>query len=158
MLHLNEELKTLGTKLHWICIFMPELYRAVTLRDFLDEKHLIKPTRKLIPPSVFVYGCGVVLLPNLLYTPVDDKIGRLSDLESSVLVHISDWFLTTEDRELLQDSLRLYEPFVLYNPRKDKSYLYGFERHCPQDVDPSTKRSYFFDIFRKSPSLGIEGT
>src|SRR3989344_795168 len=158
MLHLNEELKTLGTKLHWICIFMPELYRAVTLRDFLDEKHLIKPTRKLIPPSVFVYGCGVVLLPNLLYTPVDDKIGRLSDLESSVLVHISDWFLTTEDRELLQDSLRLYEPFVLYNPRKDKSYLYGFERHGPQDVDPSTKRSYFFDIFRKSHSLCIEGT
>lgn len=130
MLHINGEFKKLfPIRWFFVGLLLPELYRAASLDDFLRDKSDLKPTRWGLY-LLELYGKAGIQLPWAWYTPTNNLSGTLSDLTSHIHVDIHpELYQDDEGMELLREGKRLYELFLVYTLRTDKTSLLIFDDH-----------------------------
>mgnify|MGYP000442226827 CR=1 FL=1 len=137
MLHINEEIRRyrgpLNLRLALTGYFIPEIYMATTLADFVNERHLVKPTRKLLPIGVFHYGAAAIFVKNsVTLQGLNSERPELVDLTSSFHVQLS---LAAEKLAFLEEGVRLFEPLIVYHPKHDSARLIDFEERGPASSD-----------------------
>lgn len=129
MIHFNPLLRQqtgltgLSCKFTELC--MPETYMATTLQDFVENRAIIVPTRKLMPPGLLFLNKAVVCIKgSVLYSRVNDYYCTLSDLTSSFLFKL---IFDRERKSYLSEGSSIFEPCVEYSPRDDVAILWDFK-------------------------------
>ena len=136
MIHLNEELKESG--LGFVNFILPECYACTTIGDFLRNKEILVPTKKLFPPAVFHYGDSLISFPSVYFKFKEEKskLGYISDLSHTLEVGI-----TRKIRGELEEGKRLSNPIIAFrhNPYGN-TYLISFSENT------SKKREKRFNL------------
>lgn len=122
-----------------------EQYEATSIRDFLDNLDMIKPTRKFVPGESKYNGFGMVwLLDKARYHTLNETEGSISDLSYEGFIVRLDVelangeTLTEEEIEELVDGATLYNVMLLYNPKDKETFLYqwgGYDEEV-EDREP----------------------
>ena len=138
-------------------LFLPEIYAASSLKDFIENRQKIIPTRKIIPPAVFANGIAIVVITSKLSVRVteDSDVLSLEGIDSSVLLTHNGYPLSDKDfaiRSHLISSLKaqiggqkktdIYFPDLSYNPSTDLASLLAYSLEGPQT--PQSSKHYFF--------------
>ena len=138
MIYYNEAFKQLPGG-PFIDLFVPELYEAVSVRDFLEGRSDVKPTRKFLGPVVVYYNLAGIYLHNVNYRRDEDDSLKLYHLTGNVEVKLhcfhSNRLADYKPRvrnELDPDTLkfgegRLGKVELLYKPSTDELFLIGVE-------------------------------
>ncbi len=134
MLHLNEELDLFLPALSWVNRFIPELYTPVSVNDFVENRHLVKPTKTILPLGVFFYGDALIGFRNVSFRRGAEDTHTLYDMTDEMEIEISPGALETvtthhlTHTELTLPDGRLFKADVLYHPQTDKAYLFAVTR------------------------------
>ncbi|MEK6880967.1 MAG: hypothetical protein AABY22_15210 [Nanoarchaeota archaeon] len=162
MYHWNQFVKESGNlKLRLYEILHPELYVCSSIKDFLDNKQDIKPTKKILRPKLM--GISAITFKNrislnLEQSDDESRVYSLSDLDSKVVLHDLRKYVYPEgspsQRTLIETleeldekgSIKFYGGCVcLYFTSKDKLvFLYGY-REGPESIEGTGKS--LFDFF-----------
>ena len=130
MIDLKESYKNAG--LEWRTIFWPNWYSANTIRDFMENKELIKPTKNLLPLGILFYNSALVQLESpVTFNEVDYGLGRISDLNSSFEFPMEGYFSFLNNANPIEEGNKLYEVIIKYSPKKDEMRIISYETKGP---------------------------
>ena len=124
MIHLNRE-----TPVGYLDPFIPELYIATNIQDFLDNRGDIIPTRRLLPVGMFWNSwAGIFLYNPITFSLKDDNSGIISDFSASLDVLLGKRLnsLSIEEKQQLTGK-RSYEVGLIYGPDNHRTYLSIFK-------------------------------
>ncbi|HIH17212.1 MAG TPA: hypothetical protein HA282_05140 [Nanoarchaeota archaeon] len=114
-------------------VMCPEYYIATTISDFKNDKGNIAPTKRIIPTSDghLYFGRAVIQFPAVDYKDLEEDMGAISDLTSSLEVSLI--FLNRNLKEDLEARPRLILPKMLYDPKEELSFLLDYGREIPEE-------------------------
>ena len=140
MLHINAKIRK--TPFFLVDLFTPELYAATTIDDFLRCREDIKPTKKILPPAIEFYGQAIVGFDSFVYRRLSWDTVELSDLTAYLLVSLERFHKYYPERlSKLKDGMKLYEPYLVYDPKKQSLWLTSlYKTHGPAVRDRNTGR------------------
>lgn len=126
----------------------PEQYEAASIRDFLDNAGIVKPTRKLLPGTSKYNGFGMVWLADRVkYHNLNELEGIVSDLSGELTVRLDPVLgngqrLTNNELKQLVDGATLFQVMLLYNPKSKMTYLYQWGDYDEEieDKEPNPKK------------------
>lgn len=148
MIHLNEGVRQ-GSAFDRAVdyLLVPERYNAPNIRDFLEGRSMIVPTRRRIGPARSYNGYAVISLDSKpVYTVVDSDTGNLADW-SACNVNVSLAFLTPSERDLLGGQARLELAHLMYHVENETCALTHF---CfRRDSDPRGRPAGLFLLGKK---------
>lgn len=130
MLYINELLRQ-KPLLRWVDSFIPEMYECFSLKDLVENKKELKPTRKILPLGIFFYNKACVFIStSVIYNSIDEKLGELTDLTGGIEILLGK---SLEDKKsVLSNGMRLYSPFLIYQPKKEKIELADYKENGPE--------------------------
>lgn len=118
-------LKRLGYRL-----FVPDFYVASTIKDFLDNKLNLVPTKKFKFVPRHLKGLFEVFFKNSgIYYSHNEKNGEFYDLNNSLELIIPKGIIKMVKRGQikLEDKMIIKHPIILYNPFENTNTLRGFK-------------------------------
>ena len=155
MLHYNEELRRFGS---WalLNLFLPQMYDAVSVHDFVEHRSLVAPTGFVLSPFLFFYGSACVLFQNVSFRRGSNDRHTLYDLTDEIEVEISSLATSRIAKQHLTGwgsplpDGRLFEAQVLYVPADDRTYLFDAKRFGP--LEPEQERRELSDRLQPAPA------
>jgi hypothetical protein len=130
MYHLNKLAKERGGWISLMELFNPEMYAAISILDFFNNREEIKPTDRWLPFGVFTNGSAQVIVnSNVQYEIINDRCGKIHDLNSSIEVGLYSRpiGLIEEQLDALVDGKRLFMPTLRYRPADGAIWLIDYE-------------------------------
>lgn len=109
--------------------FLPSLYVASSLNDFLEEKSTIVPTQKVWPFSVSAYyGCAVILVETpVSYSSLSSKIGTIAQGLCATDVLLSQPYgLSSPQRATLYEGKRLFQLLLVFRCEDGLTWLHSY--------------------------------
>lgn len=143
MIYINQFLGPLGH-------FFVDMYEAVTLDDFINEKDTIpKPSKwKLVNPLTWGINKEVLIFVNNVTLRFENEGYVISDLTNSLFVNRA---VAPGARSLFSAAHkniaegRYYELIIQYCLAEDRAYLYGTTRFGPLTPDPQADLERILD-------------
>ncbi len=141
--YLNHPLRTIQCLL-----FAPRIYAALSIKDFLDDKDKVKPTRN--PLAGGWYGTYIAYFPSSLsFERIDPLTGQLADLACFIEVGLRSMLIQDSKRYAALNKsmrMRLYEPMICYNPLDRSCELMRYNLHGPAASDREPERETLSDL------------
>jgi hypothetical protein len=123
-----------------ILFFFPERHIAANIKDFLDDRKNVRPTRYMplhFFGKTFRGKARIDLDSYVIYSPVDEDVGNISDSTGSV--NLSFHESLQYKRKFLVPGNRLYHVQLIYTPESDHVALYDL---YPRPYEPGSKRRF----------------
>lgn len=139
MIHKNQEWRNIkgGSLLNLLAV---QEYEALSVRDFIENKREVQPTRSFLPPAVGYWNRAGITFHNVNFRKGDNGLPhQLYDMTGTIDVMFHHFYgndihsydsklepaFSSDFREPKFDEGRLYEAWVLYKPSTDEAILAG---------------------------------
>ena len=143
MIHVNKALRNSQYFLNEL--FLPEIYSAATIEDFLRNKSEIKPTKKILPWGCLVNGGVIVMFEtSVMYNPINSTKGVLNDLTASLEVSLMRRF--NGFSWIIEDEKRLYTPHIYFKPDEGSIFLSYYKTSGPQTAETAREKDFYFSM------------
>ncbi|MCR4327592.1 MAG: hypothetical protein NUV46_03360 [Nanoarchaeota archaeon] len=114
-------------------VFWPNWYSVGTIKDFLDNRSFIEPTKNMLPMGLIFYNSAVVQIENsVIFEKIDSKKGKFLDLSAEFEFPLNIHFLSIGDLDPPEDKDRLYKLVIKYSPKKEMVKVLNYEKSHPQ--------------------------
>lgn len=118
----------------------PNWYSVTTVKDFLDNKDFIEPTKNLLSLGVlqgssemFFYNSAIVQFENsVTFEKVNYNTGKATDLSSSFEFFMESNFEPNDAFGYPEDGDRLHNLVIKYTPKYDKIKGLTFKKYGPK--------------------------
>ena len=131
--HLNEAARDFSLAWRVIELFVPNMYRAESIKDFEDNRNIVKRSYDLVSFGAFFnwgarLGSSLVFLENVTYEGLEDvdlTNVKISDLSGSLTLNVPSFW--GHQQELLDQGInqgdRIAEVTIVYTPKNDYAQL-----------------------------------
>lgn len=147
MIHINREVREhLGTVVGAaVDTFFPQYYEALSIRDFVENRKAVQPTRSLAPLALFFYEKACVFFTNVNFRQGKNDRHTLYDLTDEIEVAIprlafkSVVVYDQGIEKLVVPDGRLFRANIEYHLKTDQAFLYSVEPYGPPDPEHTPK-------------------
>lgn len=147
MKNFDEEFNKYPHSLILKMLFLPKIYLADSISDFIQNHNDIRVTKRPTLYGLLYYNCALVIMPKCTFEKYEpdyfELVGKITDNKGDYLdvIYNQKRGLSIDKHYEIEDKMILYEPWILYDKKTKQVWLHHFKSYGPESFESEKEKN-----------------